>query len=355
MATMPNGQQIVGKNMGTTTGGTTAAAPQMKSIYSTGQNGKTYSPYSIAADAPLYSYTVPKHNFKTWGLKDTAGDEWYLTTGGQWRNVKSNVLSKTHPGYAAAAAPTTETPPDTAPPPVAGPPTWKSVWDFQPNQYKDIFNTTPVAEKSFWDYYKTPGTSAAFQFAQSEGNKELDRKLASMGMLGSGLDVERREQMTRANMADEVGRLMESAATDYGGYLSRMQQDASNQQSAQKLIASLMGSDFGAYQDAVRQDKDIEVTKDGQQLDAVGMALDFIKSLNPMQYAFPAAQGSSELSTQLGKALAAASSMGGGGGGGSSGGGASELPESPGKFDKTGYWLGTASNILSTMLPHLLK
>jgi hypothetical protein len=116
-------------------------------------------------------------------------------------------------------------------------------------------------------------------------------------------------------------------------------------------ITSLIGSDFNAYTNAAEGDKDRELTKDSQRLNAIGMALDFLGTLNPMQYAFPATNTTAENEIALSKIMGqlAGAGGGGGGGGGSRQPAASNLPEKAGGFDSTGYWLDTAAKLLPTL------
>lgn len=255
-------------------------------------------------------------------------------------------------------------------------------------------------------------TSPAFDYQMKMGNQELDRRLSAMGLSGSGADLESRTNLAGKASADEVARLMEAAQQSYNLYgqsalsnqnamqdaagrqfdaqnasnqnfansqnqmnqlLFGAQNDAnkanfdagvnrdslkystvnSNNQNLQQTISQLMGTDFQAYQAAQQNAADREVTKDGQQLGAIQTALDYIKSLNPMQYGFQALNTMGGNNIDLAKQLAAL--QGGGGGGGGGGGsrpGAVPTPTAPGPggFDSTNYWLNAGAKLVPSLL-----
>jgi hypothetical protein len=191
-----------------------------KNIFATGAGGKPYKSFSIANDAPIYNYKVQGHNLNTWGLKDQGGQEWYLTDGGQWRNVATKALSATAPTWtpAAPAAPAAP-PPSTAPTPEAAPPTWRSVQDFVPKSSVDLFNAGPAPTmapaKSYWDYFpKDPTSTASYQYNLKKKNEELTRNLSRMGLLGSGVELEKRADAQDQVAAAETDRLARGAEID---------------------------------------------------------------------------------------------------------------------------------------------
>lgn len=338
--------------------GTPAAGT--KNIYASNSGGKQYKPFSIAEDAPVYNYKVPGHDLNTWALKDQGGQEWYLTDGGNWRNVQSRALSPTAPTYAPAAPAPTTPPANTAPTPETPPPTWKSIWDFMPKQTQDAFNVGPeptlAPTKSYWDYFpKDPTTSPTYQYNLDKANTELTRNLSKMGLLGSGAELEKRESAQAKVASDETDRLMKGAEVDAQNDKDRAlaEYTAANtrRNSLMSAIASLIGSDFNAYTNAAEGDKDREISKDGQKLNAIGMALDFLSGINPMNYAFQATNTTAENQIALSKLMAQLAGSGGGGGGSSGGGSsAADLPPSAGGFDSTGYWMDTVSKLLPTLI-----
>lgn len=312
------------------------------------------------AEPPYFNYVVPGHGNTTQGLKDTAGDTWYKTQGGQWRNEKTQKVQSGLPSWqAAAAAPAAPTTPAAAP--AATPeanPQWKSLWDFTRTQDQSLFNPQAAPEsKSMWDFYKQQGTSPAYTFALDEGNKSLEKRLSAMGLTGSGADIEGHNAVTRSSLADEVGRLMQGAAADSNTYNTNQALGFQDRASTRDLLGSLATADFQKYTEGQQMDADREVSRDSQGITTIGMALDFLKSLNPMQYAFPATNTVSQNYLDLGKQLAGyAAAPSGGGGGGSSGGGssASLLPESPGGFSGTSYFLDTVKSF-APVIANLLK
>lgn len=335
-----------------------------KNIYASNSGGKQFKPFSIANDAPVYNYKVQGHDLNTWAMKDQGGQEWYLTDGGNWRNVQSKALSPTAPTWTPAAAPAPAAPPaNTAPTPEAPPPTHKSVWEFMPKTAQDFFtpgaNPVLAPSKSYWDYMPTdPKTSATYQYNLKKGNTELDRNLSRLGLLGSGAELEKRDDLVARVAAEDTDRLMAGAKIDADTANTRALAEynaaTQKQSTLMNAITSLMGSDFNAYTNAAEGDKDREISKDGQKLNAIGMALDFLSSINPMQYGFQAANTQAENEIALAKLMAQMAGTGGGGGGGSSGGGGSNagsnLPASAGGFDSSGYWLDTVSKLLPSLI-----
>jgi hypothetical protein len=267
--------------------------------------------------------------------------------------------------------------------------------------------------KSYMDFLpQNWQNSAAYDYQMKMGNQELDRRLSAMGLSGSGADLESRTNLAGKASADEVARLMQAATESYNLYgqsalsnqnamqdgamrtfdasnasnqnyanaqnqmsqlLFGAQNDANkanfdaniskdnlkystannNNQNLMQTISQLMGTDFQAYQANQQNAADREVTKDGQSLGAIQTALDYIKSLNPMQYGFQATNTVGQNQLDLASKIAAL--QGGGGGGGGGGGSrppAVPAPTSPGPggFDSTNYWLQAGSKLVPALL-----
>lgn len=156
--------------------------------------------------------------------------------------------------------------------------------------------------------------------------------------------------------ARETGRLDDQAKTDYSAYAAGREQDANRD--AQTWLSqfdnqnALALADFQGYQTAEQNDRQREITKDGQQLDSIRMVLDFLATLNPMQYGFPATNSLSGNQIDLGKALSSMA-MSGGGGGGGGGGGSRSAPVTtppPQGFNGTSFWSNTVANVLPSIL-----
>jgi hypothetical protein len=128
----------------------------------------------------------------------------------------------------------------------------------------------------------------------------------------------------------------------------------SNNQNLMQTLSQLMGTDFQAYQANQQNAADREVTKDGQSLGAIQTALDYIKSLNPMQYGFQATNTVGQNNLDLAKQLAALQGGGGGGGGGGGSSRPAAVPNptapGPGGFDSTNYWLNAGAKLVPQLL-----
>jgi hypothetical protein len=351
----------------------------MPPIYAS-KGSKQYKPFQAPEGAPLYNYTVPGHGLNTWAMKDTGGAEWYLTDGGNWRNSATKVLQSQMPSYAqpTPAAPPAAAPPANPPAPPPQPEQWKSIWEFMPKDFAGQMKPQPVTAPqpsqvkapSYWDSFPKNWTdSPAYKFELDRGNQALDRQLSSMGLLGSGADLEKRQLLIGETGARETARAMQGADQNFGAAqnMAARQFDADTNREMQRYnnefgsnealrgqIANLMGQDFSTYIGSQEAGKNRELEKDAQNLGATGMVLDFLKTLNPMQYGFPATNTISENTLGLGKALASLVGSGGGGGGGSAQ--TPGLPPSAGSnFNSGGYWAGAAGNILGALLPAINK
>ena len=127
---------------------------QTRNIYAS-RGGKNFTGYQAPSDAPIYNYTIKPNNISTYAMKDTGGQEWYLTDGGQWRNAATKSLSKTMPTYAAAVNtnPTVMGSPDPIQPVQnnANPEqTFKSVYEFIPKANEALFS--PMPQRSLMDF-----------------------------------------------------------------------------------------------------------------------------------------------------------------------------------------------------------
>lgn len=326
---------------------------------SASRRGQTFKPFQAPADAPVYSYNVKPNNINTYGIKDTAGQEWYLTDQANWRNVGTGALSKTMPTYQAATpaqAPVTSV--QGAPDPVqtqpASPQTFRSAWDFTRNQDQGMFNPMPsqpitkVNDMMPTNWQDTQ----AYKFAMDRGNKELDKSLAARGLLGSNVELEQRNDLIQRVGADETQRQIQMAQQDAGASNERFSQEMQARQQLQQLLAQLAQSDAATFYGNYNQDANREIDKDNQRLVAMQSALDYIKSLNPMQYGFQAIDSLANLDKGLGSAWASAV----GSGGGSRGGAAptssaiATMPTNPSAFNPTNYWLQAGSSILPQLL-----
>lgn len=350
--------------MQTTNSLATSAAPAQRPLSVYGRGNKLLGSYNVASDAPVYDYTVPGHGMKTYGMKDTAGQEYYLTDGGNWRNVATKQLQKSMPSW-APAAPATPAPAEAAPaapapvvqPTSPTPATWRSVRDFQPKANNLPMPTAPAAKRIADFYPQAEGQSAAYRQEVKTGNQELDRMLAKMGLSGSGTEIERRQAMVDEALARETGRYDDQAKSDLNAYTQSAEQEANraNQRWLSEYDANNAFSiaDFNAYQQATQGDMDRELTKDGQQLGAMDTVLNFLATLNPMQYAYPATTMSADNAIELGKTFSSLA-MAGGGGGGGGGGGRSSTPAPtappPQGFNSTNFFLNTAAQILPSLI-----
>jgi len=364
------------------------------------RGNQTFKPYNAPDGAPIYKYNIPGHNINTYGMKDSSGQEHYLTDGGQWRNVATKQTQANMPSYAAAdpivntmGAPAPAAPVQTQPTP---PPVWKSVQDFLPASQKDSFNVpnqptfgtapkmqgvqAPTAARTMdfipQNFQETP----TYKYALDMANRDSDRRLSSMGLVGSGAELEQRSANQARVGADEMQRLLQIANTDANNQNQMNQMgyqyanDANKQnfetevnrqnlqynsqaqerQALQQLLGQLSSTDFTAYQNNYNQEANREIDKDNQRLVGTQTALDFIKSLNPMQYGYQALGSSADLDKQLGQVLSAATGGGGGGGGRRPAAPITSpnanLPTSVNTFNPTNYWLGAANSILPNLI-----
>jgi chemotaxis protein histidine kinase CheA len=364
-----------------------------------------FKPYSAPADAPVYDYKLAGHNINTKAMKDTAGQEWYLTDGGQWRNTTTKQAQANMPSYgpqtvntmaqpAPAAAPAPAAPVATQPTP---PPVWKSVQDFLPTAQKDALNipgqptfgtaptmqaaAAPQAARTMDFVPKNWQETPTYKYALDMANRDNDRRLSSMGLLGSGAELEQRAQSQARVEADEMQRLLQIANTDannqnqmnqmgyqyandanrqnYETEVNRQNLQYNNQaqerQALQQLLGQLSSTDFQTYHSNLNQEANREIDKDNQRLVGTQTALDFIKSLNPMQYGYQALGSTADLDKQLGQVLSAATGGGGGGGGGRAPAAPivspnASLPTSVNTFNPTNYWLGAANSIIPNLI-----
>lgn len=439
-----------------------AILPNQKNIFASSK-GKNFTSVGIDNSAPVYSYKPKNSALQTWALKDSAGQEHYLTDQGNWRNTSTMALSKTMPTWAAApataapAAPASQslinppapassyipagyTGPTTpfnnagfldlqaqkaaagqkitpqeygalggdlreyykmygdAPPPVAAPaPTpMKGIMDFLSPETKQSFLApqapvvAPTAStynaplmdqiKSFQDFMpKDFMNSPAYQLAMEEGNKRLSNQLAAMGKLGSGTEIESRNDLSRKVLADEVQRSMDMAGQTYQGYLG----DRTNQQQAQlqalrdntsadntfkadkyrqdslanenlkTLLANFAGTDYAAYNQNMNSALDREQGRDQQSQQLFGTILDYMKSLNPMANGFAATEQSAADQQKLGALLAQMMGSGGGGGGGGGGGSTYTAQPSPITGVPTGNFLSSVGSAIGPSLGSL--
>lgn len=283
---------------------------ETRNIYAS-RGGKNFTGYNVASDAPIYNYTVKPNNINTWAMKDTGGQEWYLTDGGNWRNTATKSLSKTMPTWAA----TTNTDPTVmgTPDPVqnnANPETmFKSVHEFIPTANERLFN--PMQQKSVMNYLPQNWQgSPAYENARRVGNKNLEATLAARGLLGSGAELQAKSDFDANLLAQDTDRMMQVAQAD-------SQNDINETNNARNLLSSMLSADFSAYNNQMQDARDREMQRDAQGVNVMSMILDYITKNNPMQYGFPAVNSMSDNQAKLGAAL---SSLAGSGGGGRSGG-----------------------------------
>ena len=323
----------------------------MKTIYATGAGGKQYKPYSVANDAPLTQYSVPGHNLNTWSIKDTGGQSWYLTDGGNWRNATTKALQTAMPSYAPPTPTPTPAPApvNTAPTPATPESTYKSIWDFQRNDAPLYQGTNPIQPmKSFQEYLpQNYEASPTFKWAMQQSDDAVTKSLAAKGLLGSGAEDVARNDARMKVLTPEVDKQYDAASQSFNA--------ANNERTNMRnLLAGIYQGDFSQYWQNVNNERDRELTKDSQNLGATATALDFLKSLNLMQYAASATNSAADNEIALGKLLAQLAGSGGGGGGGSSGGGqsaVSNLPASAGStFNPTNYFVSAAANILPGLI-----
>jgi hypothetical protein len=327
----------------------------LKQIYASKGN-KQFKPYSIAADAPIYSYQPKGTGLNTWGLKDTTGQEYYLTDGGNWRNAVTKKLSSTMPTYAAPTpAPAPVAPAPATPGPVNNPQTastFKSIYDFTPVGQESLFK--PMPQKSLMDYLPTNWTpSKAYDAQMTMGNQSLDRTLASRGLLGSGADVESRVGLVNQASQAETDRQMQVASTD-------MTNNISETNNLRNLISNMMGTDFAGYNSQMSDASANEITRDSQGINVLQTVMDYMKSLNPMQYGFPATNTIAGNNINLGQALSSLAGSGGGGGGsgGGGGGGGARPPAAPPYYapaPSSGSGIKDAISIGSSIIPAIIS
>lgn len=326
----------------------------MAQIYAS-RGSTNYKPFNAPDDAPLYDYSIAGHNINTKAVKDTTGQEWYLTDGGQWRNAATKQAQAMMPTY-AAPAPVAAPAPAPAPA-VPGPvnnvnptDTFKGIQDFLPTAQQNLFQQTPM--KSVMDYLpKDWAPSQAYNQAMTQGNQTLDRQLAARGLIGSGAELEARNNLSGQLLGQETDRQMSVANQDSQNTLSETN-------NLRNLISNMASADYGAYNTQQQNAGDRELARDAQSANVLSIVMDYLKSMNPMQYGFPATNTVAGNQIDLGKALAslAGGSGGGGGGGGSSAPGiAPTYSPAPSSGSGTRDLIGIGTSILPSLIAALNK
>lgn len=327
------------------------------------RGGTTFKPYTAPDDAPVYNYNLKANGINTYGIKDTGGQEWYLTDGGQWRNTTTKQAQANMPTYAAAnptvntmgapAAPTPVAPVQTQP---SAPAPFKSTFDFMRTQDQGIFGAPTSQPITKVNDMMMPNwqDSQAYKYAMDRGNKELDKNLAARGLLGSNVEFEQRNDLVQKVGADETQRQIQMATQDASASNDRYAQEVQTRQQLQQLLGQFAQNDSSTYYGNYNQDANRELDKDNQRLVAVQSALDFIKSMNPSNNGYQAIGELAGLDKTIGSTLASAT--GGGGGGGGGGGRAptssaiATMPTNPSSFNGTNYWLNAGASILPGLL-----
>jgi hypothetical protein len=279
-----------------------------------------FKPYNAPDDAPVYDYKLAGHNINTKAIKDTGGQEWYLTDGGQWRNTATKQAQAAMPNYGPQTVTTMGAPTPAAAPaaPAPGPTNntnpqtmFKSIYEFLPKANENLFS--PVPQKSLMEYLpKNWEGSPAYTQALNRGNQNLEKQLNARGLLGSGAEIEAKNDLSAQLLAQDTDRMMQVAQVD-----SQNQVNETN--NVRNLLSELLGNDFNAYNNQMADASQREMTRDSQGINVMSLILDYLKSQNPMQYGFPATNTIADNNLKLGSQLAslAGSSGGGGGGGGS--------------------------------------
>ena len=323
-----------------------------RTIYAS-RGGKNFTGYSVANDAPIYSYNIKPNNINSWAIKDTGGQEWYLTDGGQWRNTATKALSKTMPSWAATAntapaatAPTTPAP--TAQNNVNPQATFKSIYEFLPKANENLFNMMP--QKSVMDYIpKDWAGSPAYQNALSTGNKNLESTMAARGLLGSGAEIQAKNELSQNLLAQDTDRMMQAAQTD-------SQNNINETNNVRNLLSSMLNADFSAYNNQMQNASDREMQRDAQGVNVMSMILDYITKNNPMQYGFPATNTLMDNTLKIGSTLSSLAGSGGGGGGG--GRGSAQMPTyaPPPRFQSsTNDLIGIGASVLPSLISAISK
>lgn len=314
----------------------------------------TFKPYNAPDDAPVYSYNLKANNINTYGIKDTGGQEWYLTDGGQWRNTATKQAQANMPTY--AANPTVNTmgaPAPAAPAPAAPGPTnntnpqtmFKSIYEFLPKANENLFS--PVAQKPLMDYLpKNWEGSPAYTQALNQGNQNLEKQFAARGLLGSGAEMQAKNDLSSQLLAQDTDRMMQVAQAD-----SQNQINETN--NVRNLVSSLLGDDFNAYNTQMADASQREMARDTQGVNIMSLILDYLKSQNPMQYGFPATNTISDNNLKLGAQLAQLAGSSGGGGGGGGGRAPAQMPTyaPPPRFQSgTNDLIGIGASILPSLI-----
>jgi hypothetical protein len=308
-----------------------------------------YKPYTVADDAPTYKYNIPGHNISTYGIKDTSGQEWYLTDGGQWRNTATKKAQAAMPTYAA----TTNTNPTVmgAPTPTPGPTNntnpqtmFKSIYEFLPKANESLFS--PVPQKSLMEYLpKNWEGSPAYTQALNKGNQNLEKQINARGLLGSGTEIEAKSDLSSQLLAQDTDRMMQVAQAD-----SQNQVNETN--NVRNLVSSLLGNDFNAYNTQMADKSQIEMTRDSQGINVMSLILDYLKSMNPSASGFAATNTIADNNLKLGSQIASIAGSGGGGGGGG-GRAPAQMPtyaQGPQFSSSTNDMISIGASILPTLI-----
>lgn len=305
------------------------------------------------AQPPYFNYTVPGHGNTTQALTDTAGDTWYKTQGGKWRNVRTQMVQQNLPAWQAPAPPP-PTPPAT-PAPVAPAPAPAPVEPINFRSTRDFFGVgesplqaTAVANDGY--------DQSLFDWRKAESDKALAAWLSANGLTGSGAAGQFNIDATNQLTAEEAARRQEMTE-------SRRNREFTASESAKARQSDIANIDADRSWNQQQLEQERRYRSGTTQWGRIMDVLDRILSLNPMNYAYNATNTSADTIRGLGDALANLEiARGGGGGGGGVGarGPAPTLPPQYGSsqtdFQNSQDWAGLIGNVLgSGLIQNLLR